>query len=105
MMAQLRINFQGRGTVQTFSWARVEAMREGVQLARRIPRQVGALRQILTQQPIGVCIGTAVPGAVRIGTEDLDREPLGQLRVLGHLLPPIVRQGLAGGRAHAGVSW
>ena len=93
MTAQLRIDFQGRRKVETFSWARVEAMRDGVQLALRIARQVGALGQILTQQPMGVFIDPALPGAVRIGKEDLDREPLGQLLVLGHLFPSIVRQG------------
>ena len=43
--------------------ARVEAMRDGVQLVLRVPRQVGALRQILTQEPIGVFIGPALPAA------------------------------------------
>ena len=93
MRAQFRIDVQGRGKVQTFSWARVEAQRDGVQLALRIPRQVGALRQILTQQPMGVFIGPALPGAVRIGKEHSDVEPLGQLRGLGHFFPPIIRQG------------
>ena len=32
-------------------------------------------------------------GLVRIGKEDLDREPLGQLLVLGHLFPSIIGQG------------
>ena len=93
MRAQLRRDFQGRRKVETFSWARVEAMRDGVQLALRVPRQVGALRQILTQQPIGVFIGPALPGAVLIGKEHSDVEPLGQLRMLGHFFPPIIRQG------------
>jgi hypothetical protein len=32
-------------------------------------------------------------GLLRIGKEDLDREPLGQLLVLGHLFPAIIGQG------------
>ena len=95
MMAQLRIDVQGRGTGETFPQARVQPMGDGVELALRIPRQVAAHGQLLTQQPMGVFIGPALPGAVRIGKEDVDREPLGQLRVLGHLFPPIVRQGFA----------
>ena len=43
-MTQLRINFKGRGEVQTFSGARIEAMGDGVQLALRVLRQVRALR-------------------------------------------------------------
>ena len=78
-MAQLRIDFQGRGKVETLPRARVQAMRDGVQLALRVARQVCALGQILTQQPIGVFMGTALPRAVRIGKEDLERKPLGQL--------------------------
>ena len=46
-MAQVRIDFQGRGEVEAFSGARVQAMGDGVQLALRVPRQVGALGQVL----------------------------------------------------------
>ena len=94
-MTQLRIDFQGRGEVQTLSRARIEAMRNGIQLALRVARQVGALGQVLAQQPVRVFIGAPLPGAVRIGKEDLDREPLGQLLMLGPLVPPIIRQGFA----------
>jgi len=75
-MAQLGIDFQGRGKVQTFSWTRVQAVGDGVQLALRVPRQVGALGQVLAQQPIGVFVGATLPRAVRIGKEHPDREPL-----------------------------
>jgi hypothetical protein len=40
MMAQLRIDFQGRGKVQTFSLACVQAMGDGIPLALRVARQV-----------------------------------------------------------------
>jgi hypothetical protein len=43
MMAQVRIDFQGRGEVKTFSWARVQTMSNGVQLALGVARQVRAL--------------------------------------------------------------
>ena len=100
MMAQLRIDFQGRGNVETFPRARVQPMRDGVQLALCVARQVGALRQVLAQQPVGVLVGAALPRAVWIGKEDLDGEPLGQLLVLGHFFPPIIRQGFAQQRGH-----
>ena len=93
-MAQVRRDFQGRSTVEAFSRARVQAMGDGVQLALRVPRQVRALGQVLAQQPVRVLIGAALPRAVRIGKEDLDREPLSQALMLGHLFAPIVRQGL-----------
>ena len=94
MMAQVRIDFQGRGEVEAFSGSRVQAMRDGAQLALRVSRQVHPLGEVLAQQPVRVFIGAALPRAVRFSKEDLDREPLGQLLVLGHLFPPIVRQGL-----------
>ena len=75
-MAQLRIDFQGRGKVETFSRARVQPMGDGVQLALRVARQVRALGQVLAQQPVRVFVGAALPRAVRIGKEDLDRKPL-----------------------------
>jgi hypothetical protein len=100
MMAQVRIDFQGRREVETFSWARIQAMRDSVQLALRIGRQVRPLGQVLTQQPIRVLVGATLPGAVRIGKEDLDPEALGQSLVLGHLFPPIIGQRFAQHRGH-----
>ena len=47
MMTQMRIDFQGRGEVETFSRARVQSMRDNVQLALGVARQVRALGQIL----------------------------------------------------------
>ena len=91
-MAQLRIDFQGRGKVQTFPRARVQAMRDSVQLALRVARQVCALGQILAQQPIRILVGATLPGAIRIGKEDPDRQPLRQALVLGHLFPSIIGQ-------------
>ena len=95
MMTQLYIDFQGRGEVQTFSRARVEAMRDGIQLTLCVPRQVRTLGQVLAQQPVGVLVGAALPRAVRIGKEDQDCESAGQPHVLGHLFPPIIGQGFS----------
>jgi hypothetical protein len=49
----------------------------------------------LAQPAIRILVGAVLPRAVRIGKEDLDREPLGHLLVLGHLFAPIVRQRVA----------
>ena len=77
MKAPLRVGFQGRGKVETFSRARVQPMGDGGQLELGIVRQVRALRQVLTEQAIRVFIGAALPRAVGIGKEDADREALG----------------------------
>ena len=92
-MTQVRRDFQGRGEVQTLSRARVQAMRDGVQFALRVARQVRPLGQVLAQQPIRILVGATLPGAIRIGKEDPDRQSLSQAFVLGPLVPSIVRQG------------
>ncbi len=96
----MRIDFQGRGKVETFPRARVQPMGDGVQLALRVARQVRALGQVLAQQPIRILVGAALPGAIRIGKEDLDREPLRQALVLGHLFPSIIGQRFTQQRGH-----
>jgi hypothetical protein len=57
MMVQLRIDFQGRGEVETCSWACVQAMGDDIRLALSGARQVGALGQVLAQPPIRVFVG------------------------------------------------
>jgi len=94
-MAQVRRDFQGRGEVQTFSRARVQAMGDGVQLALCVARQIRPLGQILAQQPIGVLVGASLPGTMRIRKEDADGQSLGQTLMLGHLFSTIVGQGFA----------
>ena len=99
-MAQLRIDLQGRGKVQTFSWACVQPMGDGVQLALGVARQIRALGQVLAQQAIRILVGAALPGAVGIRKEYPDRESLGQAFVLGHLFPTIIGQRFAQQRGH-----
>ena len=89
-MAQMRIDLQRRRKVETFPWACVEPMGDGIQLALGIPRQIRALRQVLAQQAIGILVGPPLLGAVRIGKEDLDRETLRQPLMVRHLFAPIV---------------
>ena len=92
MKAQVRIDFQRRGKAETFPWARVEPVGNGIQLALSVSRQICALRQVLAQQAIGVLVGPALPGAVRIGKEHLDREAVRQPLMFRHLFPSIVGQ-------------
>ena len=52
---------------QSLSWPFVELTCHFVQMGLRIHRQVGSFRKILSQQTIGVLIGTALPWTFRIG--------------------------------------
>ncbi len=99
-MTQLCEHLERRGEVEALAWARSQPMGNGVQLARRITRQIRALGQGLAQQAMRVLIGPAVPWAVQIGNEHLDGEPLSQTFVLGHRVAPIIRQGFAQRRGH-----
>ena len=91
-MTQLREHLQRRGEVEALSRAGIQPLRDRVQLALGVARQIRALRHILAQQAIGVLSGPALPGAVWIGKEDLDREPLGQPLMFRHLFAPIIGQ-------------
>ncbi len=51
-------------------------MRNDIQLVLGVRRQLRALRQVLTQQALGVLLGPAFPGAVRIGKAHLKGEPV-----------------------------
>ena len=99
-MAQVHIAFQGRGEVETFPWARVQAMHDGVQLVLGVARQVRALGQVLAQQPIRILVGAVLPRAVGIGKEHPDRQPLRQALMFGHLFPAVVGQGFAQRSGH-----
>ena len=100
MLAQVRIDFQGRGKVETCPRACVQLIGDGVQLTLGVARQVCALGQVLAQQAIRILVGATLPGAVRIGKEDLDRQPLPQACMLGHLFSSIIRQRFTQQRGH-----
>lgn len=88
----MRLDFQRRGQAETFSWSRVQPMGNGIQLTLGRPRPIPARRQVLAQQTIGMLVGPALPGAVRIGKEDLNREAVRQPRMVRPLFPSIVGQ-------------
>ena len=91
-MARVRIDFQRRGKSETFSRSRVQPMGNGIQLTLGIPKQIRALPHVLTQQAISMLVGAALPGAVRLGNEHLDREAMRQPLIFRHLFAPIVGQ-------------
>src|SRR5271170_4670381 len=51
---------------QSFSRALIETQRDLVQLGLRVAGKIGSLRQVLTQQTVGVFVGSSLPGAVRV---------------------------------------
>lgn len=55
--AQLRIDFQRRGNVETFPRARVQPMGNGVQLPLCVAGQVCDLGQVLAEKAIRILVG------------------------------------------------
>jgi hypothetical protein len=54
------------------SRATIELGRDGIQRDLIEPAQVGALGQVLAEQPVGVLVGAALPRATRVAETDLD---------------------------------
>src|SRR3954447_4467964 len=88
----------------------VEGDRHGRKVLGTVHAEVSALREVLAQQPIGVLIRAALPGAVGIAEVDLKTGVDPQAGVLAHLrslipgqrLPQLLGQG--GDRAREGVA-
>ena len=93
-----------------FAGSCIESGRDGGDRLGSMGTEVGALREVLTQQPVGVLVGGPLPRAVRIAEVDLhacvDPEP----RMFGHfgaLVPgqrPPQLLGQGGDRADDGVA-
>ena len=73
----------------------VEAVGDGIEFVLAVQRQVGALGQVLAQQPIGVLAGAALPRAVGVAEVDLHARLRGQVCVARHLFALVVGQALA----------
>src|SRR3954452_5816496 len=88
----------------------VEGDRHGREVVDAVHAEVGALREVLPQQPVGVLIRAALPGAVGIADVDLATSVDPQAGVLAHLCPLIPSQrlpqllGQGGDRARDGVA-
>lgn len=77
------------------AWPVVVAVGDDVEVVMGVDRQVGVLRQVLAQQPVGVLTGAARPGAVGVAEVQLNNGVDGQVCVARHLLALVEGQGLA----------
>src|SRR5580698_5627103 len=77
---------------QSFSRALIETQRDLVQLGLRVAGEVGSLRQVLSQQAVGVFVRSSLPGAVRITEINFHIRGHGEGLVLRHLQPAIPGQ-------------
>src|SRR5829696_9333909 len=77
--------FGGCLVAEGLAGAAVERGRDGVELGRGVLAEVGASREVLAQQAVGVLVGAALPRAVRVAEVDGQPGVDAQPRVLGHL--------------------
>src|SRR6187200_421421 len=70
----------------------VQRRRDGRELLGTVAGEVGASGEILAQQPVGVLVGGALPGAAWITEIDLQTAVEPKLDVLGHLDPLVPGQ-------------
>ena len=70
-----------RQEVEHFAGPVVEAFGDFVEIVLAMSAEVGAFGQILPDQPVGVFVAAALPGAVGIGEVDLDAGVMGERRM------------------------
>src|SRR5258708_10683119 len=75
----------------------VEAVGDGIEFVLTVDREVSALWQVLTQQPVSVLTGAALPGTVRIAEVHAHASGGAKFLMAGHFLSPVVRKTLAQG--------
>src|SRR5258708_24983955 len=73
----------------------VEAVGDGIEFVLTVDREVGAFWQVLTQQPVGILTGAALPRAVRIAEVHAHAGGGAELLMPGHFLTLVVGEALA----------
>jgi len=77
--------FGGAGEAQAFAGSVVELVGDGVEVGFGDGAEVGALGEVLAQQAVGVLVGAALPGGVRVAEVDLDAGVETDLFSVAHL--------------------
>src|SRR6476659_9042222 len=76
--------FSRRFPAQRLSRSGIEGRRNGGDLIGAVDAEVGAFREVLTQQPIGVLVSAALPWALRVAEVDLHARIDLETIMLGH---------------------
>jgi hypothetical protein len=85
-------SFRRRFKLQRLTWSLVELTRHLVQLRLRVYRQVRSLGELLSQQSIGVLVGSTLPRALRIAEVDVNVGHQGKLLVGAEFLAAVPGQ-------------
>ena len=76
---------------KTFPWAVVESVHDAADLLKCESPEIGALGQVLTAEPVGVLVESALPGMVGVGEVALGVESLGDGLMVCELLAVVNR--------------
>jgi hypothetical protein len=77
----------GRFPVEPLPWPGIEGRSYGADILSGVHAEIGAFREVLSQQSVCVLVGAALPRTSRITEMDLDPGIDPQASVLGHLSP------------------
>src|SRR3954465_858931 len=88
---------------QRFAWSTVELLGDVLEVGGTVHREVAAFGEVLAEQPVGVLVAAALPGAGRVA--EVDRHVGGHAEgpVGGPPRPPAPRQGAARGAGRGGA--
>src|ERR1035437_2498727 len=78
--------------LQGLTWSFIELTRHLIQISLRVHRQVSSLRKVLSQQTIGVLVGTALPRTLRIAEVNVDIGRQRKSSMIRKLLAPVPGQ-------------
>jgi hypothetical protein len=78
--------------LQGLTWPFVELTRHFVQMGLRVHRQVGAFREVLSEQAVGVLVRPPLPRALRIAEVNIDVGRQRKSSMIRKFLAPIPGQ-------------
>lgn len=84
--------------IKTLARPNIQFIRNGIQLLQAMPRQVGALGQVLPNQAVDVFVAAALPGAMRVAEVNSHSGTLGDLGVTHHFPALVIGQRLRAAR-------
>src|SRR3954453_22417710 len=86
----------GASPAESLTGAAIDAVLDGPQVVERECAQIAALGEVLAEEPVGVLVRAAQPGAGWRGEEDAVGEVLLEQVVVRHLRALVPGQGLPG---------